>query len=85
MCEFLVPGCGLGSDVHYNFSALKKLRYAGAEAHYMPAPATESIPYIHAKMIRVDNARVYIGSINFSYNSLAHAASWASLFLMTTF
>ena len=32
-------------------------------------PPTPSTPYMHQKMILVDNTVAYVGSVNFSYNS----------------
>jgi len=39
----------------------------------MPPPKTEQTPYIHAKAIVVDDSFFYVGSMNFSYNSLTKA------------
>jgi cardiolipin synthase A/B len=56
-----------------NWPNLKRLIAGGVDARVMPYPASASKPYMHSKMIIVDNADVYIGSVNFSTNSTRKA------------
>jgi phosphatidylserine/phosphatidylglycerophosphate/cardiolipin synthase-like enzyme len=72
----LTPECDLGESL-FNFPATDELDAKGVEARVMsfPAPAFESVtqPYIHAKMIIADQQRAFVGSENFSDNSLEDA------------
>ncbi len=52
------------SQLESNKTALEQLTAAGAQVR------TISSPYMHAKMILSDNTKAYIGSINFSQQSM---------------
>jgi phosphatidylserine/phosphatidylglycerophosphate/cardiolipin synthase-like enzyme len=47
----------------------------------MPNPSSVDVPYIHAKSIVVDRKKSYVGSINFSINSLNKAREVGIIFL----
>jgi phosphatidylserine/phosphatidylglycerophosphate/cardiolipin synthase-like enzyme len=66
----LVSACDKNFNPHFNYPYLKELVARGAQARTLPAPETPEQPYIHAKMILVDSERAYVGSANFSRNSL---------------
>jgi cardiolipin synthase A/B len=72
--KIILPMCNLssGPDVR-NYIFLNELRAAGAETRVMPGPSDANLPYMHGKMIMVDYNRVYLGSINFSINSITKA------------
>ena len=69
--RLIIPEVDEGPN--HNYPNLKKLIAGGVDARVMPYPASASKPYMHSKMIVVDNADVYIGSINFSTNSTQKA------------
>ena len=69
----IVPACDKNPDELYNLAAVQQLAAAGIAARMMPAPETADTPYMHSKMILVDGHVAYVGSVNFSGNSLAHA------------
>lgn len=52
------------SQVASNKKALEELQQAGAKVKMV------SSPYIHAKLLIVDNAKAYVGSVNFSSQSM---------------
>ncbi len=68
--KLIVPLCDLNPDPFLNIPFLQKLNLAGADARVMPTPSSSSSPYMHAKMILVDQSEAYVGSINFSVNSI---------------
>lgn len=69
----ITPECDFGFDPLYNYPALYTLQKSGAENRVMPAPSSPRTPYIHAKYIVVDGRLSFLGSENFSYNSLRKA------------
>ena len=71
--QVLSPACPFGTAPDRNYQAAQKLAAGGVEVRQMPDPATPTTPYQHGKMMVVDGARVYAGSINYSYNSLNKA------------
>lgn len=68
----IVPYCN-ASKANFNLPAITTLRAAGVDAKMFPGPATADIPYVHAKAIVVDQQKVFLGSENFSFNSLTKA------------
>ena len=46
----------------------------------MPFPASPEIPYVHAKVIVVDKKTTFLGSENFSMNSLLNARELGIIF-----
>lgn len=71
--RILTPICNMGNEPAFNYPALKMIIAKGVQVQVMPIPSDEEHPYIHAKMIVVDNEQFYIGSQNFSFNSLNYA------------
>ena len=69
----LTSVCGMGMDHGPAYKNYKDLLSSGVNVKGMPYPANPDMPYIHAKSIHVDNKILFIGSENFSYNSLLKA------------
>lgn len=67
--EIVTPRCNF-SRVDMNMPAAQQLTAKGIQFRMMPAPTTATTPYIHAKFMIADDSRVYVGSINFSKNSM---------------
>lgn len=65
--------CGLGMSPESAFANLKELISYGVTVQAMPFPGTKDLPYIHAKSINVDHQMIFMGSENFSFNSLLKA------------
>jgi phosphatidylserine/phosphatidylglycerophosphate/cardiolipin synthase-like enzyme len=76
----LTPLCDKNPNPFFNLPALRRLQAAGASARVMPAPETAETPYIHAKAIFVDAISGYVGSMNFSGNSLLRAREVGMIF-----
>jgi len=68
----LTPLCNIGSP-GFNQPFNATLRANGVDARMVPGPAAPDLPYIHAKSIVVDGSVIYLGSENFSFNSLTKA------------
>ena len=69
LVEVLLPRCDL-SSADFDLPVAKQLDAAGLSVRMMPAPSTDKTPYIHQKSIVVDGQKVFLGSENFSFNSL---------------
>jgi phosphatidylserine/phosphatidylglycerophosphate/cardiolipin synthase-like enzyme len=78
--RLMAPMCDLGNSPLRNLPYVDDLDHANVDARVMPPPSTREQPYIHAKMMIVDGARGFIGSINFSENSMKHARELGILF-----
>jgi cardiolipin synthase len=78
--RLLVPLCDENPNPLRNVKFVAELDRAGADARVMPPPATAEQPYIHAKMMIVDGVRAFVGSINFSENSMRHARELGIVF-----
>ncbi|AZZ36943.1 hypothetical protein CIK05_09110 [Bdellovibrio sp. qaytius] len=72
--------CGLGMPADAAFKNLFDLKKRGVVVKGTPFPATDVIPYIHAKTINVDHQTVFLGSENFSGNSLNKARELGIVF-----
>lgn len=72
--------CGLGMSGEAAFKNLHDLKKRGVTVKGTPFPATEGIPYIHAKTITVDHQVVFLGSENFSGNSINKARELGIIF-----
>ncbi len=70
--KVLVSECGMG-DPNRNEPFLDELGTGGVQVFMMTGPATPAKPYIHAKVIVADGEKFFVGSENFSYNSLIKA------------
>lgn len=68
--KVIAPFCSLNGNPFFNFPALNHLAKNSVAIRVPPFPASVSSPYIHQKMILVDGQRAFVGSENFSYNSL---------------
>jgi phosphatidylserine/phosphatidylglycerophosphate/cardiolipin synthase-like enzyme len=68
--KVIAPFCSLNGNPFFNFPALDRLAKNSVAIRVPPFPATADSPYIHQKMIVVDGERAFVGSENFSYNSL---------------
>lgn len=69
----IAPLCDQTTDPFFNFPAMQTLQAAGVQARLMPFPASVTTPYMHQKMIVVDGRYAFVGSQNFSFNSLTKA------------
>jgi phosphatidylserine/phosphatidylglycerophosphate/cardiolipin synthase-like enzyme len=78
--RIIIPMCGFGDQPVRNFKFLYAMQGEGIQARVMPVPSSPSRPYIHAKMMVVDGKRAYVGSVNFSYNSLSKARELGIVF-----
>lgn len=78
--RLLTSECGMGMPPAAAFKNLQDLASSGIKVQVMPFPATTEMPYIHAKTINVDNAVLFLGSENFSSNSLLKARELGLVF-----
>lgn len=78
--RLIVPMCDKNSDPAFNYRYIGGLTTHGVSVKVMPAPETAEHPYMHSKMILADNTYAYIGSINFSINSMEHARELGIIF-----
>jgi phosphatidylserine/phosphatidylglycerophosphate/cardiolipin synthase-like enzyme len=76
----IVPAVDMNPNPNYNQPALQAMqnvnvngKTVSVNSRMMPGPATAQTPYMHAKMIVVDAKTIYIGSENFTTNSLQFA------------
>lgn len=76
----LTSQCGMGMPPAAAHDVLKQLTAKGIQVQGVPFPATEAVPYIHAKTITVDNQIIFMGSENFSANSLLKARELGIIF-----
>lgn len=72
--------CGMGMPPAAAYATLKNLSSQGISVQGMPYPASTDVPYIHAKTINVDHQVVFLGSENFSPNSLLKARELGLIF-----
>lgn len=78
--RLIVPMCDKNSDPAFNYKFIPALVSRGVQVKVMPAPETPQHPYMHSKMILVDNTYAYVGSINFSFNSVMKARELGIIF-----
>lgn len=76
----LTSVCGLGMKPEAAYKNLNDLKKRGVIVKGTPYPASEGIPYIHAKTINVDHQAVFLGSENFSGNSINKARELGIIF-----
>ncbi len=72
----ITPSCDMNWNPGFNMRALNALNQAASPkivAKMMPYPASPTSPYMHQKLIIVDHKIFFIGSENFSVNSLEKA------------
>jgi cardiolipin synthase A/B len=78
--RLIVPMCDKNPDPLYDVAPAGKLAARGVTVRMMPAPETATQPYMHSKMIQIDGATTYVGSVNFSTNSIAKARELGIVF-----
>jgi cardiolipin synthase len=78
--RLLAPLCDEGGNPLRNVKYEIALDRANVDARVMPPPASRDQPYMHAKMMIVDGARAFVGSINFSENSMRRARELGIVF-----
>ncbi len=78
--RLLTSECGMGMPAAASFVNLKDLAEGKIDVHVMPFPASSMVPYIHAKSISIDRKTQFLGSENFSYNSLQKARELGIIF-----
>ncbi len=71
--RIVTPLCDQNADPLRNVKPVLELDRKSVDARVIAPPATHDEPYPHAKMMIVDGKRAFLGSINFSENSLKHA------------
>jgi cardiolipin synthase len=76
----LVPLCDKNFNPFHNVKYIEDMQKKNIQTRVMPSPATEKMPYMHSKMILVDGQSIYLGSINFSNNSIKKARELGIIF-----
>lgn len=69
----ITPGCISGDAPLRNRPYLADMATSGVQNRVMQAVSDETHPYMHAKLLIVDQKIFYTGSENFSFNSLTKA------------
>jgi cardiolipin synthase A/B len=78
--KIITPECVFGSEPARNDKFIKFLTDLGAEAKLMSPNKNEGRPYIHAKTLNIDHEVAYLGSENYSINSLNYARELGIIF-----
>ncbi|MFZ3231187.1 MAG: phospholipase D-like domain-containing protein [Pseudobdellovibrio sp.] len=78
--RILTSVCGMGGPSVTAYANLSALALSGIMIQAVPFPASSAIPYIHAKTINVDHQTVFLGSENFSRNSLLFSRELGLIF-----
>lgn len=81
--QLITPECDLNTNPLYNYPTLYTLAKAGGEMRVMPSPSSPQTPYIHAKTLVIDSSIAFLGSENFSMNSLTQAREMGVVFTST--
>jgi len=68
--RLITPQCSKGSEPLFNYPTLNTLSSNGVSVRLMPYPSSATVPYMHSKMILIDNTVAYVGSVNFSSSSI---------------
>jgi phosphatidylserine/phosphatidylglycerophosphate/cardiolipin synthase-like enzyme len=71
--QTITPQCDLNSNPQFNYPFLIELEKVGVENHLSANPSSPQTPYMHQKMIIIDARLTFLGSENFSINSLRAA------------
>ena len=82
--RLITPQCVAGSNPELDYPALKELSSNNVSVRIMPNPHTPTTPYMHSKMILVDNTVAYVGSINFTVSSITKAREAGIIFINQT-
>lgn len=77
--QALMPRCDLTAN-DFDMPAARTLSAGGVEVRMMPAPMSAENPYIHQKSIVVDEDTVFLGSENFTFNSLDRGREFGVIF-----
>ena len=75
------PECIFGDQGNRNDEFIRPLLTLGARSRLMPMPNTAALPYMHAKSMVVDGYVAFLGSENFSMNSLNYARELGIVFM----
>ena len=78
--KLIVPQCDKNKNPFYNYPFIKILSRGNIQVRVMPHPSSVQYPYMHSKMILVDRSLAYVGSINFSNNSMLKARELGVVF-----
>ena len=78
--KLIVPQCDKNKNPLYNYPFMKILSMGNIQVKVMPHPSSVQYPYMHSKMILVDRSLAYVGSINFSNNSMLKARELGVVF-----
>jgi phosphatidylserine/phosphatidylglycerophosphate/cardiolipin synthase-like enzyme len=70
--QVMMPRCDMTSN-DFDMPAARTLRDGGVEVRLMGSPMSADLPYIHQKSIIIDETSFFMGSENFSFNSLEKA------------
>jgi phosphatidylserine/phosphatidylglycerophosphate/cardiolipin synthase-like enzyme len=70
--EVMMPRCDMTAN-DFDMPAARTLSAAGVHVKMMPGPMSADLPYIHQKSIVIDGVSAFLGSENFSFNSLEKA------------
>lgn len=77
--QVMMPRCDMTSN-DFDLPAARLLAAGGIDVRMMPAPMSSDLPYIHQKSIIVDENNVFLGSENFSFNSLDNCRELGVIF-----
>jgi cardiolipin synthase len=78
--KMIVPQCDKNKNPLFNYPFISKLALGNIDVRVMPHPSSKERPYMHSKMILVDENRAYIGSINFSNNYILRSRELGIVF-----
>jgi cardiolipin synthase len=78
--KIITAECIRGSEPERNDKFIKFLTNLGAEAKLMRPNIYEGRPYIHGKTLNIDHKVAYLGSANYSINSLNYARELGIIF-----
>lgn len=78
--KVITPLCLTSVNPLHNYQYIQKLVQGGIEVRSVPLPHTAEHPYSHAKFMAIDAKYVYLGSQNFSKNSLQKARELGIVF-----
>ena len=79
--QLITPQCAAGNNL-LDYPTLIELAKSNVQTRIMPYDITKPTnPYMHSKMILVDNSVAYVGSINFTDNSLTKAREAGIIFV----
>ena len=79
--QLMTPQCVVGDKRLLDYPTLQKLKSPSFSIRIMQNKRTPTNPYLHSKMILVDDRVAYVGSINFTDNSIAKARETGIIFV----